>query len=167
MSETRITLSAEETIDFAFAFAGKLQRGDVVTFFGDLGSGKTQFVKGVCRAFKTDTPATSPSFVILNRYNGMDERKNELLLYHFDLYRVKSLTEIYDLGYEEYLQSDGVCLIEWAEMLGELLPKQRYDVRFSLGKDENERHREIIGLINNDDSWHRDFNCGLFSRIGE
>jgi tRNA threonylcarbamoyladenosine biosynthesis protein TsaE len=146
MSETRTTTSSEETIVFASTFAGRLQRGDVVTLFGDLGSGKTQFVKGICQAFKTRTPATSPSFVILNRYNGIDERKNEILLYHFDLYRVKSLIEIYDLGYEEFLQGDGVCLIEWAEMLGELLPKQRYDVRFSLGAGENERRIEISGV---------------------
>jgi tRNA threonylcarbamoyladenosine biosynthesis protein TsaE len=146
MSETRITASTEETIAFASAFAGRLRRGDIVTLFGDLGSGKTQFVKGVCQGFKTSTPVTSPSFVILNRYNGMDESKNEILLYHFDLYRIQSLAEIYDLGYEEFLQGDGVCLIEWAEMLGELLPKQRYDVRFSLGAEENQRHIEISGV---------------------
>lgn len=146
MSETRTTTSAEETIAFARAFARRLRRGDIVTLFGDLGSGKTQFVKGVCQVFKTLTPATSPSFVILNRYYGTDEYKSELLLYHFDLYRIKSLAEIYDLGYEEFLQSDGVCLIEWAEMLGQLLPKQRYDVRFSLGADENERRIEIAGV---------------------
>ena len=146
MSEKRTTTSAEETIAFARTFADRLRRGDVVTLFGDLGSGKTQFVKGVCQAFKTRTVATSPSFVILNRYDGMDKCKSEILLYHFDLYRVKSLAEIYDLGYEEFLQGDGVCLIEWAEMLGELLPKQRYDVRFSLGTGENERCIEIAGV---------------------
>lgn len=146
MSEKCTTTSAEETIAYARTFAGRLRRGDIVTLFGDLGSGKTQFVKGICQAFKTNTPATSPSFVILNRYNGTDEHKSELLLYHFDLYRVKSLTEIYDLGYEEFLNDDGVCLIEWAEMLGELLPKRRYDVRFSLGSDENERRIEIVGV---------------------
>jgi tRNA threonylcarbamoyladenosine biosynthesis protein TsaE len=146
MTETRITASAEETIAYARAFAAKLHRGDVTTLFGDLGSGKTQFVKGICQAFNTHTPATSPSFVILNRYNGIDENKSELLLYHFDLYRVKSLAEIYDLGYEEFLQGNGVCLIEWAEMLGELLPKQRYDVRFFLGASENERRIEITGV---------------------
>jgi tRNA threonylcarbamoyladenosine biosynthesis protein TsaE len=117
-----------------------------VTLFGDLGSGKTQFVKGVCQAFKTRTPATSPSFIILNRYDGIDKCKSEILLYHFDLYRVKSIAEIYDLGYEEFLQSDGICLVEWAEILGELLPKQRYDVRFSLGSAENERCIEIAGV---------------------
>jgi tRNA threonylcarbamoyladenosine biosynthesis protein TsaE len=146
MSEIRTTTSVTETIAYARAFAGRLRRGDVVTLFGDLGSGKTQFVKGVCQAFKTCTTATSPSFVILNRYNGTDERESELLVYHFDLYRVKSLTEIYDLGYEEFLQGDGICLIEWAEMLGELLPKRRYDIRFSLGADENERRIEISGV---------------------
>jgi len=146
MSETRITASTEETIAFARAFAGRLRRGDIVTLFGDLGSGKTQFVKGVCQGFKTSTPVTSPSFVILNRYNGTDESKNEILLYHFDLYRIQSLAEIYDLGYEEFLQGDGVCLIEWAEMLGELLPKQRYDVRLSLGAEENQRRIEISGV---------------------
>jgi tRNA threonylcarbamoyladenosine biosynthesis protein TsaE len=146
MSETRISASTEETIAFARAFAGRLRRGDIVTLFGDLGSGKTQFVKGVCQGFKTSTPVTSPSFVILNRYNGTDESKNEILLYHFDLYRIQSLAEIYDLGYEEFLQGDGVCLIEWAEMLGELLPKQRYDVRLSLGAEENQRRIEISGV---------------------
>jgi tRNA threonylcarbamoyladenosine biosynthesis protein TsaE len=146
MSENCITASAGETAAFAYAFAARLQRGDIVALFGDLGSGKTQFVKGVCRAFKTPTPATSPSFVILNRYIGKDDEKKEIVLYHFDLYRVKSLAEIYDLGYEEYLQGNGICLIEWAEMLGELLPKQRYDVRFSLGDLENERRIEIAGV---------------------
>jgi tRNA threonylcarbamoyladenosine biosynthesis protein TsaE len=143
MSENCITTSAGETAAFAYAFAARLRRGDIVALFGDLGSGKTQFVKGVCRAFKTPTPATSPSFVILNRYIGTDDEKNEVVVYHFDLYRVKSLAEIYDLGYEEFLQGDGICFIEWAEIFGELLPKQRYDVRFSLGDRENERCIEI------------------------
>ena len=146
MNKTQTTTSAKETIEFARTFASRLRRGDVVTMFGDLGSGKTQFVKGVCQAFHTLTSATSPSFVILNRYNGKDESNHELLVYHFDLYRVKSLAEIYDLGYEEFLQSNGICLIEWAEMLGELLPERRYDIRFSLGVHENERHIEIDGV---------------------
>jgi tRNA threonylcarbamoyladenosine biosynthesis protein TsaE len=137
------TTSTEETISFAGAFAGNLERGDVVALYGDLGSGKTQFVKGVCRTFKAHTPATSPSFVILNRYDGVDKSGNELFMYHFDLYRVKSLTELYDLGYEEFLRGDGICLVEWAEMLGDLLPERRYDVRLSVGADENERRIKI------------------------
>jgi len=146
MIETRITKSTEETISYAGAFAEKLQRGDIIALYGDLGSGKTQFVKGVCLAFKAQTPATSPSFVILNRYDGVDKSGNELFMYHFDLYRIKSLAELYDLGYEELLKGDGICLIEWAEMLNDLLPGQRYDVRLSLGTNENERLIEIKGV---------------------
>jgi tRNA threonylcarbamoyladenosine biosynthesis protein TsaE len=143
MIEVHTTTSAEGTISLAGAFAGNLLRGDVVALYGDLGSGKTQFVKGVCRTFKVRTPATSPSFVILNRYDGVDKSGNELLMYHFDLYRVKSHAELYDLGYEEFLHGDGICLIEWAEMLGDLLPDRRYDVRLSAGADENERRIEM------------------------
>jgi tRNA threonylcarbamoyladenosine biosynthesis protein TsaE len=143
MTEVHTTTSTEGTISLAGAFAGKLRRGDVVALYGDLGSGKTQFVKGVCRTFKSHTSVTSPSFVILNRYDGVDISGNELLMYHFDLYRVKSLTELYDLGYEEFLRGDGICLFEWAEMLGDLLPERRYDVRLSVGAYENERRIEI------------------------
>jgi tRNA threonylcarbamoyladenosine biosynthesis protein TsaE len=143
MIEAHTTTSTEETISLAGAFAGNLRRGNVVALYGDLGSGKTQFVKGVCRTFKAHTPATSPSFVILNRYDGADKSGNELLMYHFDLYRIKSLTELYDLGYEEFLRGDGICLVEWAEMLGDLLPERRYDVRLSVGANENERRIEI------------------------
>ena len=143
MIEAHTTTSTEGTISLASAFAGNLRRGDVVALYGDLGSGKTQFVKGICRTFMAHTPATSPSFVILNRYDGVDRSGNELLMYHFDLYRIKSLTELYDLGYEEFIRGDGICLVEWAEMLGDLLPEQRYDVRLLVGADENERRIEI------------------------
>jgi len=143
MTEMLITSSTEETTSLASAFANKFHRGDVVALYGDLGSGKTQFVKGICRTLKAQTSATSPSFVILNRYNGEDKSGNELFMYHFDLYRVKSLTELYDLGYEEFLGGDGICFIEWAELLGDLLPEQRYDVRLSAGAEENERRIEI------------------------
>jgi len=143
MIEAHTTTSTEGTISLAGTFAGSLRRGDIVALSGDLGSGKTQFVKGVCRTFKVHTSVTSPSFVILNRYDGVDNSGNELLMYHFDLYRIKSLTELYDLGYEEFLRGDGICLVEWAEILGDLLPERRYDVRLSMGADENERRIEI------------------------
>jgi tRNA threonylcarbamoyladenosine biosynthesis protein TsaE len=65
------------------------------------------------------------------------------LIYHLDLYRVKSLEEIYDIGFEEFLYGDGICLVEWAEMLGDLLPARRYDVCLGYGAAENERHIEI------------------------
>jgi tRNA threonylcarbamoyladenosine biosynthesis protein TsaE len=131
--------SAQHTIDIASSFAQELRRGAVVALFGELGSGKTQFVKGVCRSFGVDELVASPTFILLNRYSGKEPSGNELLLYHFDFYRIRSLDEIYDLGYEEFLRPDGICLIEWAEALGELLPHRRYDVHLTLGKSEEER----------------------------
>lgn len=146
MTEQHISNSAEETMAFARAFATRLKRDDIVALFGDLGSGKTQFVKGICKVFHVHTQTTSPSFVILNRYAGSDESGEELLLYHLDLYRIQSLLEIYELGYEEFLQSNGICFIEWAEMLGTLLPQRRYEVHLSFGDQEFERRIDIISM---------------------
>lgn len=133
------TASESETIKVAREFASALEHGDVVALYGELGAGKTQFVKGVCDAFKVHSHVSSPTFVILNRYEGKDRSNNEILVHHFDLYRMRSMEEVYDLGYEEFFASDGVCLIEWADYLGELLPERRYDVRFELGDQENVR----------------------------
>ncbi|MCI0708324.1 MAG: tRNA (adenosine(37)-N6)-threonylcarbamoyltransferase complex ATPase subunit type 1 TsaE [Ignavibacteriae bacterium] len=138
-----MTRSEDETRALARAFAAELRRGDVVALSGELGAGKTHFVKGMCEAFGVHEPVTSPTFVILNRYGGKDSTGNELLLYHLDLYRVKSLEEIYDIGYEEIFYSNGIAFVEWAEFLGELLPPRRYDVRLSFGEQEHERTIEI------------------------
>ena len=87
---------------------------------------------------------TSPTFVIMNRYDGMEKDGKSILVYHFDLYSISYLTEIYDLGYEEFLYSDGICVIEWAEYLGNLRHDQRYDIHFQFGKHESERRIEIM-----------------------
>jgi tRNA threonylcarbamoyladenosine biosynthesis protein TsaE len=138
-----VTRTPLETVQFAREFGLKLRRGDVVALYGDLGAGKTQFVKGVCEAFGVQTPVTSPTFVLLNRYQGRDSGGEELLLYHLDLYRIKSLEEVYDIGYEEFFYGNGICLIEWAELLGALLPPVRYDVRISGGSEEFHRRIEL------------------------
>jgi tRNA threonylcarbamoyladenosine biosynthesis protein TsaE len=137
------THSVEETMNAAAHLAGSLRRGDVVTLSGELGTGKTQFVKGLCRAFHTTAQATSPSFVLVNRYDGTASDGSELFLYHFDWYRVKTIEEIYDLGYEEFLQSNGICVIEWAELFQELLPPHRYEVHLGYGETESDR---VIGV---------------------
>jgi len=141
VSEEHWTSSEQETLALAQALAGRLQRGDVVALLGELGTGKTVFVKGICRAFGAEEHVSSPSFVILNRYEGKDKSSQELLIYHLDLYRVKSLDEIYDLGFEEFFYGDGITIIEWAEQLGNLLPSKRYDVHLSYGKSDT--HRRI------------------------
>lgn len=123
--------------------AAHLERSDILALTGELGAGKTQFVKGVCEAFGVREHIASPTFVILNRYTGRDQQGRELLLFHLDLYRVKSLEEIYDIGFEEFFYGDGIVMIEWAELLQDLLPARRYDIRLLLGSNENERLIEI------------------------
>jgi len=128
-----------ETRTLARAFAETLRRGDVVALYGELGSGKTQFVKGVCEAFGVGRHVASPTFIIQNRYDGSAADGTPMILYHFDLYRIERVEEIYDLGYEEFLFGDGICMIEWAERLGPLLPANRYDVSFSFGEEDQTR----------------------------
>ncbi len=141
--EVYLSKSPDETMDIAAAFASTVQRNDVVALIGELGSGKTQFVKGVCRFFNVRTLVSSPTFVMLHRYEGREKNGKEMLLYHFDLYKVKSSSEVLELGYEEYFRGNGICLIEWAEMLGGLMPGRRTEIRFSLGAKEQERRIEI------------------------
>lgn len=147
MKQIFTTSSEAETISIAGSFAKGLERGDVVALYGELGAGKTQFVKGVSQALGVQESVTSPTFVILNRYAGKDSQGEELLVYHLDLYRVKSLEEIYDIGYEEFFYGNGICLIEWADLLGDLLPANRYDVTLKHGATEQQRQIEIERLI--------------------
>ncbi len=139
------TTSEEQTEATARQFAVSLRRGDVVALTGDLGTGKTQFVRGVCSAFRI-SHVSSPTFVMVNRYEGIDATGAELLVYHLDLYRATSPADVWALGYEELLGGNGICLIEWAEVLGDLLPVRRYDVHLEYGRQEHER-RITIGTI--------------------
>jgi tRNA threonylcarbamoyladenosine biosynthesis protein TsaE len=133
------THSTEETRQVAREFARTLQRGDIVALIGDLGAGKTQFVKGVCETLSVSLPVASPTFVLLHRYLGKDPAGMELIIHHLDLYRIASSSEILDLGYEELFFGKGICLVEWADRLGELLPDRHVDVRIALGAAEEER----------------------------
>lgn len=139
MTETQTTKSTEETIQFARTFASTLNRNDVVALMGELGSGKTQFVKGICKYFDVHGIVSSPTFVLMHRYEGVDSESSEILIYHLDLYRVSSSAEVLDLGYEEFFRGNGITLIEWAENLGGLLPPNRFEILMSLGAAENER----------------------------
>lgn len=147
MKQIFTTSSETETMSVAGSFAQELQRGDVVALYGELGAGKTQFVKGVSQALGVREHVTSPTFVLLNRYTGKDVQGEELLVYHLDLYRVKSLEEIYDIGYEEFFYGNGICLIEWADLLGDLLPANRYDVTLKHGSIEQKREIEIERIM--------------------
>lgn len=97
------------------------QMGDrtVFAFYGKMGAGKTTFIKAICQALGITDVVNSPTFSIVNEYRA--EPTGELV-YHFDFYRIKKLEEVYDMGYEDYFYSGAVCLIEWPELIEELLP---------------------------------------------
>ncbi|MCC5933947.1 MAG: tRNA (adenosine(37)-N6)-threonylcarbamoyltransferase complex ATPase subunit type 1 TsaE [Candidatus Cyclonatronum sp.] len=120
------TASPQETLALGAEMAKNMASGDVICLFGDLGAGKTHFVKGVASAFGIpEKEVDSPTFVLIQEYEGT------LPLYHFDAYRIASLEEARRLGMEEYFYGDGICLIEWPERIAGLLPEQRTEVHFS------------------------------------
>ncbi len=132
-----ISNSEEETKLCAQRFARQLKVGDIVFLRGDLGAGKTTFVKGLAQAFKVPfKKVNSPSFVLMNYYKG------KVPIYHFDLYRLKNSEPVaeQEIGhfFDEYFYGEGISLIEWPERLGEHKPKQYYLVEFK-HKGENQR----------------------------
>ena len=106
---TYITNSELETEDLGARIARQLPDGSVVAFYGELGSGKTAFVRGMARGMGIDAPVSSPTFTIVNEYLGARS------LFHFDMYRLGSADELYDIGWEDYLGRNGVCAVEWSE----------------------------------------------------
>lgn len=115
--ENVVSKSVDETLSIARKFAKTVKVGDVICLEGDLGAGKTHFVKGFVEAFDlSGNVVTSPTFTIINEYEGT------LPIYHFDCYRLKNIDEALEIGVEEYLYGTGVCLIEWPEKISELIP---------------------------------------------
>lgn len=134
-----ISASPEETRNHANAFAKTLKPGDIVALIGELGTGKTEFTRGLCDYFECGSRVTSPSFAIVNTYSGrFGDNHAEIDLYHFDFYRIKSIDELFGIGIEEYLYDDGICILEWADRFPELLPRHTQTVSFER-LSENER----------------------------
>lgn len=104
-----ITKSEKETEELGAQIARELPDGSVVAFYGELGSGKTAFVRGMARGMGIDALVNSPTFTIVNEYVGARS------LFHFDMYRLGSADELYDIGWEDYLSRNGVCAVEWSE----------------------------------------------------
>ena len=96
----------------------------IFAFYGSMGAGKTTFIKSVCEAMGVKDAINSPTFAIVNEY---EDAKGETI-FHFDFYRIKSIAEVYNMGYEEYLYSDAYCFIEWPELIEELLPEDTVKV---------------------------------------
>lgn len=127
---TTISQSAEETIAFGQSVAATLRRGDVLALCGELGAGKTHFVKGITSGLGADAAVTSPTFTLIHEYFG-----GRLPAYHFDFYRLDDEDETLKIGLDEYLDGDGVCLIEWADKFPALLPPHTRWLRFSHRED--------------------------------
>ncbi len=123
------TKKEQDTEALGRELAQALKPGDVLALHGELGAGKTCFVRGLAQGLNVQGPVSSPTFTLLNEYPG------PLPLYHFDLYRLKSAAELEDLGYEEYFGSQGICVLEWAEKAALLLPEERWDIRFGIVSD--------------------------------
>lgn len=115
----------------------KLKPGDVVALIGELGSGKTRFIKGICSGLGVTEHVSSPSFTIVNEYASKNGK-----IFHFDFYRIASISELKEIGFYDYVYNEGICVIEWADRVMDLLPPNRYDVLFTLG--ESETVREIV-----------------------
>ena len=148
----------KETMALGTRLAKHLKPGDIVCLFGDLGSGKTTFVKGLVQGFKIkSSEVNSPTFVLMNIYEG------KMPVYHFDLYRLEgaaSSLELANIGYEEFFYDKGVSVVEWAERLGDQLPKEHIAVHLA-HKSEKERRITIVtegkslrGRFKNDDFMH-------------
>jgi tRNA threonylcarbamoyladenosine biosynthesis protein TsaE len=135
--DTIISRNAADTFAVGRWLAERIRAGDVVALTGELGAGKTCLVKGIAAAFGIAQPITSPTFTLIHEYTG-----GRLPLYHIDLYRVDSIEQALAIGIEDYLQPDGITVIEWAEKIGSLLPASATRVRLEI-TDETERRIEV------------------------
>lgn len=143
-----MTKDREETIAFGKKIAEPLKGGDIICLSGELGAGKTTLAKGLVQSLKVSADAVnSPTFVFLNIYKGKSP------VYHFDLYRLDDINQLDTIGFDEFCYGDGVCLIEWPEKLGELLPKECLQISLKhMGGDKREitlmpkgtRYEELI-----------------------
>ncbi len=129
----------EETKDFGIKLGNILKGGDIVCLNGELGAGKTTLTKSIGLGLGVTDYITSPTFALINEYTG------RLPVYHFDVYRLENVDELYDLGFDEYFYGKGVCIIEWAEKIEKLLPKERVVLDIEKGKDIDERRINITG----------------------
>ena len=140
-SQRFITNGPEETEALGARLARALGPGAVVAFTGDLGAGKTAFTRGLARGLGIPDRVTSPTFTIVNEYEG-----GRLPLFHFDLYRLGSADELFDIGWEDYLARGGVCAVEWSERMEELLEPGTIRVDLRRGEDEDRRVITVEGV---------------------
>ena len=138
--ETIITNSEQETKNIARDIASKIDRNAVIVLSGELGAGKTKFTEGFLSYFGLEKEISSPTFTIVNEY-----KNNKISIYHFDVYRLADIDEFYAIGGEEYF-SKGICIIEWGEIIEDILPKDT--IRIKIEKDKENLDKRIIKIEN-------------------
>jgi tRNA threonylcarbamoyladenosine biosynthesis protein TsaE len=125
----RRSRNPEETQQLGLEFAAQLSPGSVLSLSGELGSGKTEFVKGLAKGLGVTDPATSPTFTLVHEHTG-----GRIPLYHMDLFRIDGEDDLDEIGFDDYLARDGVCAIEWADKFRGRLPAQALLLRFEIGE---------------------------------
>ena len=138
-NQTFKTENPEETQTLGEKLGKTLKRGDVIALVGDLGTGKTCLTQGIARGIgiAPDEVVNSPSYILINEYNGA------IPIYHIDLYRLENSEEIAELGLSEYIEGDGICIIEWAERMSDLLPDTCIKIHITLA-DTNASHSSDV-----------------------
>lgn len=137
MQSTFFTHDPQETERAAAEFAAKLHPGDVVALYGGLGMGKTTFVRGLAQGLGSVSEVSSPTFALVHEYEA------DIPIIHFDMYRIRSLDDLYSTGFFDYLDSGAVLVIEWTENIAQYLPQRVHTVRIARGGSENERRLVI------------------------
>ena len=132
------TFSAEETYKIGEQMGREAKAGDVICLIGDLGVGKTVLSQGLAEGLGITEAVNSPTFTILQVYE-----EGRLPLYHFDVYRIGDVEEMDEIGYEDYFYGDGVCLIEWANLIEEILPEKYTEIRFEKDLEKGFDYRKI------------------------
>lgn len=137
------SFNAKDTYEQGYTMGKQAKKGEVYCLCGDLGVGKTVFTQGFAKGLGIEEAVNSPTFTIVQEYQG-----TELPFYHFDVYRIGDIEEMEEIGYEDYFYGDGVCLIEWAELIEELLPEKRTSIMIKKNLEKGFDYREItIGGI--------------------
>ena len=128
-----VTNSERETEELGARLAGRLGPGAVIAFTGDLGAGKTAFTRGLARGLGYEGRVTSPTFTIVNEYEG-----TQMPLFHFDMYRLEGPEDLFGIGWEDYLDRGGVCAVEWSERVEEALPEEAVTVAIARHPEREE-----------------------------
>lgn len=138
VSEVKETMNEQETRELGFCMGNRAQPGQVYTLVGDLGVGKTVFTKGLAEGLGIEEPVNSPTFTIVQIYE-----EGRLPFYHFDVYRIGDPSEMDEIGYEDYIYGEGVSLIEWADLIQELLPEHYTEIRIEKDLEKGFDYRRI------------------------